>query len=491
MNTGTLENKRAISWSKTWLSQSGRWRVLVVVGALVAAAVLGRAPSRMVLVLLAVAGGGLFVLKQDVRNLLLAFPAVALFVPFQINTGTEVSLNAAVLGVIGLVILGIIQKSFHRDWRLVPSRLYRPLIALSIVSILSLFVGNITWDLSVPRPPNMLLVQIGQLAIYFLSFLMFWFTAFMISDLSWLRRLTYALIITGGVGMVLVLFSTLLGVRLPVNSMMLNMFTVWLVPLTFVMIGADPELTAQKRRLLVGALALAVAAIAWIWFIRADWIGGWGPPMVALGILLWFRYPRLRIPIVLVALTILIFIGAEAFLLTFDFDLEEKWDISGGSRVTLWRSVIELASPRPLLGLGIAAYRHYHFLKPLAYGRALWIRPTVSAHNMFVDMFAQMGILGLACYLWFLGEALLLAWRLHLKSTGFARGYALVAFCTLIGIMTADMLAATSLPFVYNMSFPGFRASVVSWMMLGGLVVLENQCNEEHVKLDIASDSNK
>jgi len=472
MNTETFKQRRT---GRGRLSRQGLWRILVVLGALGAAAVLGRLPSRAYLVLLALAGGGLFITQQDVRVLLLAFPAIALFVPFQINTGTAVSLNAAVLGVVGLAGFGVVQKSLQRDWPQIHSRLTRPLVALAGVSLLSLFAGNITWNLGVPRPSNMFLVQMGQLAIYFLSFLMLWLIAIMITDLRWLRRLTYATIITGGVGTFLTLAAHFLRVRSPANSVMQNIFTAWLVSLALVMTDLDPELTPRKRQGLLGVCMVAVVGIVWVWFITGDWIGGWAPPIVAMGLLLWLRYPRFRGLVILAALIILVFVGPQAFLQTIDYDLEGKWQISGGSRVTLWKSVIELAAPRPLLGLGIAAYRHYHFLKPLAYGGALWMRPTVSGHNMFVDMFAQMGILGLACYLWFLGEALLLSWRLHLKSTGFARGYALAAFCTLIGIITADMLAATSLPFVYNMSFPGFRASVVHWMMLGGLVVLENK----------------
>lgn len=458
-----------------WLQRKEIWRGLAIVAVLVAAAALGRSPSRTRLVWLALAFGMPFAVGQDVRQLLLTFPAIALLLPFQISTGTDVSLNAAVFGVIGLVGLGIVQKLYRRDLYLARSRLNRPLVALSLVSVLSLLVGNVTWDPSVPRPSNMLLVQFGQLAIYFLSFLMLWLTASVISNLHWLRRLTYAVIITGGGGITLVLLSHLLGLPLPLDRVTLNMFTVWLAPLALAQAGLDADLTSRQRHLLLGVCCTTVIAIAWIYFVKANWIGGWGPPLLAIVLLLWLRYPRIRGSMLLVAAILFFVVGLKPFLQALDFDFEQKWDISGGSRVTLWRSVTELAASRPLLGLGIAAYRHYHFLKPLAYRTTLWMRPTVSAHNMFVDLFAQMGVLGLTCYLWFLAEAFRLAWRVYKRQEGFAKGYALAAFCALIGIMAADMLAETSLPFVYNMGFPGFSASVVSWMMLGGLVVLENQ----------------
>jgi hypothetical protein len=40
------------------------------------------------------------------------------------------------------------------------------------------------------------------------------------------------------------------------------------------------------------------------------------------------------------------------------------------------------------------------------------------------------------------------------------------------------MLADWFLPFVYNIGFEGFQASVLVWMFLGGLVVLSNARHE-------------
>lgn len=428
------------------------------------------------------AGGVSIALLQDVRWVALAFPALALLVPLEIQTGTAVSLNAAVVGVVGLIGLALVQHVFRPQFSLPSSRLHPPLLALLSVAGLSLLLGNVTWDLGVPRPAHLLLIQLGQLAIYVLSFLVFWFTGAVLSEEGWLRRLTYALVATGGLGAVLMLLSRVLAVRLPLDAVALNMVTVWVVPLSLAAALFDSELDRRHRSLLIGICGAVLVMVGWVWFVEGDWVGGWLPPFLALSLLLWFRYPRFRWLVLLAAVVIFLVVGVESFTHAFDYDLEQKWEISGEGRIALWVSVIELVVARPILGLGIAAYRHYHFVKPLAVGGALWIRPSVSAHNMFVDLFAQMGLLGLACYLWFLAAALLLAWRQYRRHTGFARGYALAAFCALVGIIAADIFAATSLPFVYNMSFAGFRASAVSWMLLGGLVVLDNRPGSDTAK---------
>ncbi len=45
---------------------------------------------------------------------------------------------------------------------------------------------------------------------------------------------------------------------------------------------------------------------------------------------------------------------------------------------------------------------------------------------------------------------------------------------TLAGIVVIMLLLDWFLPFVYNVGFPGFQASVLVWLFLGGLVAIEN-----------------
>ena len=67
----------------------------------------------------------------------------------------------------------------------------------------------------------------------------------------------------------------------------------------------------------------------------------------------------------------------------------------------------------PITGLGPAAYRRYAAMEPLAYGRALWLVPVVNSHNNYVDLFSQVGLLGLGLFLWFVAELTGLGFRLR------------------------------------------------------------------------------
>jgi hypothetical protein len=71
-------------------------------------------------------------------------------------------------------------------------------------------------------------------------------------------------------------------------------------------------------------------------------------------------------------------------------------------------------------------------------------------------------------------EVAWLGWRLRNSfKEGFAAGYVNSMLATWVGIMVIMALADWFLPFVYNIGFPGFQASVLVWMFLGGLVALE------------------
>jgi len=440
------------------------WRYVIALLVLVLAAAMGRAASFTIIALLVAAAAGLLMLREP-RYGLVALPAIALLVPFEMGTGTEVSLNLAMLAVPALTALWLVPRLLSHDKiQLATCRLNRPLIAFLLVMLFSLLRGNAMWDPAVPRPSHMIAVQLGQISIYVLSFLSFWLTANSVADPAWLRRIAYAFVAIGGFVVSALLFLP----RLPIGGLP-NLVGVWTVGLSLALSLHDRRLKRWQRALLFLILA---ETVVWLWFFQRSWYAAWVPPVITIGMIVWWHSSRLRWLISIGAILLIVLIGLPSILQGINFEAE--WEESGGARLVLWLSVIELASQSPLLGLGPAAYRHYHYLKPLAYGGAMWLVPNVSAHNMFVDLFAQLGLLGVACYVWFLVETLLLARRLYAKCTGFAQGYALAAAGALLGVVTADMVAATSLPFVYNLGFRGFRGSVLSWMLLGGLAVLEN-----------------
>ena len=72
---------------------------------------------------------------------------------------------------------------------------------------------------------------------------------------------------------------------------------------------------------------------------------------------------------------------------------------------------------------------------------------------------------------------------------GFPRAYAYGALGGLAGTLVAAALVDWVLPFVYNLGFNGFRASVIVWIFLGGLVGLNQIYQVQNLHLPIQNNA--
>jgi hypothetical protein len=80
-----------------------------------------------------------------------------------------------------------------------------------------------------------------------------------------------------------------------------------------------------------------------------------------------------------------------------------------------------------------------------------------------------------------------LGWRLTTRFQGdFEDGYVHGAVGGLAGSLVAMTLVDWFLPYVYNVSFQGFRTSALAWMFLGGLVALEQVADGVEAEVSIA-----
>lgn len=452
--------------------QSSLLTAAVALAVLALAFLLGQRASASWLALL-VAGIGAVALLQTPRLGLLAIVAAALLIPLEFGTGTEVSLNAVTLLLPAMLALGVLDMVRRRQITFVSTRANLPLALFLLAGLFSLVFGVVTWDPTVPRSSNFLLVQLAQWGIFALSAGAFWLAANLIKDEVWLRRLTWAfLLIAGGVA--------ILGALPGLGSLTGRFTTVAFIraPLWVLLFGLAGGQLLFNRRLTSGPrlflLAVLAAALVYAFVQQQEAASNWVGIAATLGLLLWLRFPRLRWLIVL-AIVVLAALGV-LFPAVYDFaGGDAEWRESGGSRLALTERVIDVSMRNPITGLGPAAYRPYAAMTPLRYRGANWIVPQVNSHNNYVDLFSQVGIVGLVLLLWFAAEIALLGRRLHARFTsGFASGYVNGMLAVGAGALVVMIFADWLLPFVYNIGFPGFQASVLVWLFLGGLVALEN-----------------
>ncbi|HUM67667.1 MAG TPA: hypothetical protein PLK31_02320 [Chloroflexota bacterium] len=368
-------------------------------------------------------------------------------------------LNLTVLFLLLLIALWFLEMFIvQRNIWVVRSRPVKPLLALLLVVIISLFFGQLPWFRHAQPAP--LETQIGGLLIFICAVGAFLLVAQQIRELYWLQWMTWVYIamsaffvagwVVPGVGPI---SSRLFHIGAISNSL----FWTWLVALAFGQAVFNDKLKPFWRLVLLGVTAMTL----FVGFVlNSEWKSGFLPPMAAVAVILALRSWRLGLLMVLVA-------PVAAYILTSQAIATD--DYSYGTRVDAWIIMFEIIKVNPLLGLGPANYYWYTPLFPIR-GWAV----SFNSHNQYVDIIAQAGLLGMVCVIWFAIEQGLLGWRLKDRvPSGFARAYVYCVLGGLVGTLVGGLLADWFFPFVYNIGYYGFRGAIPAWLFLGGLVSLE------------------
>jgi O-antigen ligase len=439
----------------------------IILGVFILSIIVAVRPTSRMTMLLAVLPFAVTITIIFLRHLALGLLAVVgacfLLPNFLGSGGMGATLSPPVLlilMVIGLWIINIAVR--HRRKGLVRSRTVLPGVVFIVVTLIAFFNGQINYYVFAQTAP--ITAQIGGLLVFLLSIVAFFTAANLIDDLKWLQRFTWLFIVLGA-------FYILGSSFYPVGRFFIqyfqygstgSLFWIWMVSIATSQALFNSKLDKRWRWALIGLLvAIFSVSIGQSY----SWKSGWLPPLIAVFVIVWIGIPRFRIAGSILA-------GAAVLFNSFD---KLGGLVSGGedysimTRTIAWRIVLELAKVNPLLGLGMANYYWYTPLIPI-----LGYSVRFNSHNNYVDIIAQTGLIGLVCFLWFAFEVGRVGWELREKvPDGFAKAYVVGALGGLIATLFSGMLGDWILPFVYNVGFNGFRASLMGWLFLGGLVALE------------------
>ena len=449
----------------------GVLRAPLVAGTLVASAALARSPSPVVL------GGlagliGLLVCWRWPGVALASLVLGALIIPFQIATGTQTSINAAVIMTALFAGLWLFEMLIRRDVRLLPSRAVAPTLVFGLVCVVAFVAGLQVWQPFATTAP--LPTQLGGLAAYLLSLAAFLLTAHRIRELGWLQALTWLYLAWAAVYMVrrTGLVSDL-PISVPVGADY-SVFWTWVAALSFSQAAFNTRLARGWR----AALFLLTAATVFAGLRLVTWNSGWVPPLVALSVILWLGAPRLALVFTIVGLLgVLLKIDALSGIL---FGAKNQYDLL--TRTAAWSILFDIIRLDPILGIG---FGNYYWYMPLYF--ILGFPVSFNSHNNYIDLLAQTGLLGLASFGWLMWAITRIGWRLRRRApVGFARAYVYGALGGLAGMLVSGLLGDWVLPFVYNIGLVGFRSSVHGWLFLGGLIAIEQIVLRDSVGLELA-----
>lgn len=398
----------------------------------------------------------------------LALVVSALLVPFALGTNTQTPLNAAILLVPVLLVLWLAKMIPNRSFRLAPSRAAAPLLGLVLAAGLSFLSGFLPWNpFASPAPIR---AQVGAFAVFALSAGAFFLVPNQIQDLRWLRAMVGLFL---GLGAIYIVGRAVPGFGI-VAAMFPqgatgSVFWIWLVALAC---GQALFNQSLVRRWRAGLLMLTAAAFyVGLSGEARSWASGWLPGLVAVALLFWLRWPHAGVVLGLAGLVI----GLINLPVVSQYVMTGDNDYSLLTRRAALEIVLKIVEANPLLGVGPANYYYYTPLYPI-----LGWRVRFNSHNQYIDILAQTGLLGLGFFAWFVFEVGRLGWQLRNRfEAGFARAYVYSCLGGLVGTLVAGMLGDWLLPFVYNIGIAGFRASVLAWTFLGGLVAMEQVARQE------------
>ncbi len=440
----------------------------VIVLVLLLATCFGRNPSLTYFVAIGGAVGLVILLRRP--ELGLAFLLItALGVPYAISTGTQTPIHLAVVLIPLLLALWLSAMVLRKSVHLIPSIVNLPLICFVASATISLIVGNLQWNYFAGMAS--LQSQLGGWAIFSFSAGVFLLVANQIKDLKWLQSFTIIFLLIAG----LVVLGRLVPSIATATSRLVvepgaigSLFWVWLVALAGGQAVFNRSLNTAVRLLLA---ALVVATLSYGYSLNRTWVSGWLPPLVALMTLAWLYSWRLGC-VVTIAGGLAILIRDPGLV----SGLVSAKQYSIDTRLEAWQIMFEHIVPiNPVLGLGPANYYFYTPLFPI-----LGYYVSFNSHNQYVDILAQTGVVGLAVFGWLMAAIAKVGWDLrHRVSDGFARGYVYGCLAGLIGSLYAGVHGDWFLPFVYNVGLAGFRASMLGWFFLGGLVAIEQMVRQQ------------
>jgi hypothetical protein len=421
---------------------------------LIAAMAFMASQRQLTLMLFVPLGIGLILTLLRWPSLGLVVASVAgLVVPYLGPSGLNVTMILIGL-LLGLWLLDMMVSP--RQTQFVASRTVWPLLAFLVVAAISFGVGQFPWLSFALHAP--LGAQLGGLTIIVLSVGTFLLAANQMHDLRWLSRLTWVFLAIGAVSVLV--RSILPALGLPTRDLFLpvgTVFYIWLVAMAFSQAVFNGDLHPGWRWVLGG---LVLVTLYVLFFLKVGDKSGWLSSCVCIAVIIAARSWRAGLALVPVAVLSALYLWS-GLVSTDEYSISTRFDA--------WSIMGQIIKISPVLGLGFANYYWYTPLFPIR-GYAV----SFNSHNNYVDIGAQMGLVGLVCFLWILWEVGWLGWQLRKQVTsGFAQAYVYGALGGLAAMIVAGMLGDWILPFFYNVGLNGFRTSMLGWLFLGGLVSLE------------------
>ena len=221
----------------------------------------------------------------------------------------------------------------------------------------------------------------------------------------------------------------------------------------------------RRWRLWAPALALLIMGLvaAFLSYALNAWLGALG----AMTVLIWSRW-RTR---GLFAWFAGLGLAALAVQETLGTIVAQRLGGNDIDRIGLWHSALIVWSKSPIIGVGAGNLVGY-MERFSVFSIALVLQGYQQAHNIFLELLAELGVVGLALFLTFLG---LVIWRLRGQVPGgslAAKHFQAAGLAMVVGSALMAVVGSGVVPTIASAGWEGIPPVVVCWFFAGAGVAM-------------------
>ena len=186
------------------------------------------------------------------------------------------------------------------------------------------------------------------------------------------------------------------------------------------------------------------------------------PAFIAASVIAFMRSKRLFL---VLALIIVLVAGTYYFQTAFEAETRE----SGYTRLSAYAVNWRITSRHLLFGTGPAGYASYYM--------SYFPTQAMASHSNYIDIFAQVGIVGSFFFMWFFGAQAWGSYKMQRRfqgQDGFGRSLAVAVLGGTAGCVVAMALGDWLTPFAYTQGVIGFDLAMLNWLCMGSIWALNN-----------------
>lgn len=386
----------------------------------------------------------------------------ALLVPFSISTGTQTKINSAILMTALLLGAWLVEMLIiDRQIKIIPERSIYAALLFIVATLISFGFGQLDWY---PTKSASIFSQIGQILIMILSMGGFITAAHRMQKPIWLKAMVFSFIIIGGIysiGFILPPLRPYIN-RIFQRAVLDSLFWTWLIALSFGQFWMNTSLKPIYR---IACLIIALSGIFNVLITKQSWASGWLPAMAAVFAIIFLTKPKIGF-IALFLFGIILIIRIQ-IIQNYVFVGDNEYSMV--TRLEAWKIMFQIIEKNPLFGVGPA---NYYFYTP--FYNIMGYSVSFNSHNNYIDLLAQLGVVGFGIFIWWAIETTKLGFSLlKVQLEPFEKSFVITAIGGLAGTLVAAFLGDWLIPFVYNVGMEGFRSSVLAWVFLGSLIFIK------------------